>query len=242
MYTINPSHDLTASIYTYLLWVATSDNLHACKKQSAGEIFSEKAYPFPHTDALYKKSRHIRPAYFSSNQTDKRRNTSVAFFNNPNITNMEQGAKKTLGGFRAFILRGNVVDLAVGIMIGAAFTAVVSALVTDIITPVIPVAGNSLANLHSTSPTTGKPIMYGAFIQAVISFLILAFVIYFFIVVPVNAMVARYKPKENEVAPTTRDCPYCFSSVNIMATRCAYCTSPLPPLQPAQPAPPPQRS
>ena len=165
----------------------------------------------------------------------------MAFFNNPNVNRMEQGAKKTLGGFRTFILRGNVVDLAVGIMIGAAFTSVVTGLVTDIITPIIPIGKTSLGSLQYAAPGTGKPILYGAFIQAVISFLILAFVIYFLVVLPVNALVARYKPKENEVAPTTRDCPYCLSSINIMATRCAYCTSPLPPPQPAQPAPPPQR-
>ena len=164
----------------------------------------------------------------------------MAFFNNPNVNRMEQGAKKTLGGFRAFILRGNVVDLAVGIMIGAAFTAVVSALVTDIITPAIPVGSTSLGGIQYTVPYTHKPILLGTFLEAVISFLILAFVIYFFIVLPVNALVARYKPKQNEVTPTTKDCPYCYNSVNIMATRCGYCTSPLPPPQqpqPAQPAP-----
>jgi large conductance mechanosensitive channel len=171
----------------------------------------------------------------------KGRNTFMAFFNNPNVNRMEQGAKKTLGGFRAFILRGNVVDLAVGIVIGAAFTAVVTGLVSDIINPLIPVAGNSLSNLMWKLPYTKTPVMYGAFINAVITFLIVAVVIYFFVVQPVNAMVARYKPKENEVAPTTKDCPYCLSSVNIMASRCAYCTSPLPPPQQAQPAPPPQR-
>jgi large conductance mechanosensitive channel len=176
----------------------------------------------------------------SKNQS-KGRNTFMAFFNNPNVNRMEQGAKKTLGGFRAFILRGNVVDLAVGIMIGAAFTGVVSALVTDIITPIIPAGNTSLGFLKYPAPFTGKPILLGTFIEAVISFLILAVVIYFFIIVPVNAMVARYKPKENEVAPTTKDCPYCLSSVNIMASRCAYCTSPLPPPQQAQSAPPPQR-
>lgn len=166
----------------------------------------------------------------------------MAFFNNPNVNRVEQGAKKTLGGFKAFILRGNVVDLAVGIMIGAAFSGVVNALVNDIITPLIPAGSGSLGTFQQTAPFTHKPIMYGAFIQAVISFLILAFVIYFFVVLPVNALIARYKPKQNEAAPTTRDCPYCFSSVNIMATRCAYCTSPLPPPQQAQPAPAPQRT
>jgi large conductance mechanosensitive channel len=166
----------------------------------------------------------------------------MAFFNNPNVTGVEQRAKKTLGGFRTFILRGNVVDLAVGIMIGAAFTGVVNALVTDIITPIIPVGNTSLGFLQTQVLYTHKSILWGGFIEAIISFLILALVIYFFIVQPVNTLVARYKPKENEVAPTTRDCPYCLSSINIMATRCAYCTSPLPPLQQPQPAPPPQRS
>jgi large conductance mechanosensitive channel len=147
----------------------------------------------------------------------------------------------TLSGFKAFILRGNVVDLAVGIMIGAAFSGVVNALVTDIITPLIPVGTASLSGLQI--PTyTHKPIMLGIFIEAVISFLILALVIYFFIVKPVNALMAHYKPKEVEAPPTTRDCPYCLSSVPVQATRCAYCTSPLPPPgQVAQPIPPAQQ-
>ena len=150
----------------------------------------------------------------------------------------EGGARKTLGGFRSFLLRGNVVDLAIGIMIGAAFGAVVSALVTDIITPLIPVAGTSLSNLKSTAPVTGKPILWGAFIQAVISFLILAIVVYFFIVLPVNALMNRYKPQEKPAEPApTRDCPYCLSSIPAAATRCAFCTSPLPPPAPAQQAP-----
>jgi large conductance mechanosensitive channel len=144
------------------------------------------------------------------------------------------GARKTLGGFRAFLLRGNVVDLAVGIMIGAAFTAIVTALVNDIITPIIPVAGTSLSALHTTSPTTGKEILLGAFIQAIISFIILAVVIYFFIVLPVNALMNRYKPHEKPAEPApARDCPYCLQSVPAAATRCMYCTSALPPPAPA---------
>ena len=150
-------------------------------------------------------------------------------------------ARGTLSGFQAFILRGNVVDLAVGIMIGAAFSGVVNALVTDVITPLIPAGASSLSALQI--PTyTHKPILLGTFIEAVISFLILAFVIYFFIVKPVNALMARFKPKEVEAPPTTRDCPYCLSSVPVHATRCAYCTSPLPPPgQVAQPIPPAQQ-
>ena len=150
----------------------------------------------------------------------------------------EGGARKTLGGFRSFILRGNVVDLAIGIMIGAAFGAVVSSLVTDIITPIIPIAGSSLSALKVHDSFTNKDILWGAFIQAIISFLILALVVYFFIVLPVNALMNRYKPQEKPAEPApTRDCPYCLSSIPAAATRCAFCTSPLPPPAPAQPAP-----
>lgn len=153
------------------------------------------------------------------------------------LQQFEGGARKTLGGFRAFLLRGNVVDLAVGIMIGAAFGAVVNALVNDIITPIIPVAGTSLSKLSAKSPTTGQLIQYGAFIQSVISFIILAFVIYFFIVLPINALMNHYKPHEKPAEPApTRDCPYCLSSIPAAATRCAYCTSALPPPAPAQSA------
>jgi large conductance mechanosensitive channel len=162
----------------------------------------------------------------------------MAFFNNPNVTGVEQRAKKTLSGFQTFILRGNVVDLAVGIMIGAAFSSVVTGLVNDVITPLIPVTNTSLQKLTIGVPWTKTPVLLGTFINAIITFLILAVVIYFFVVQPVNALVARYKPQEQEAPPTTRDCPYCLSSINIMATRCAYCTSPLPPPQQAQPAPP----
>lgn len=158
------------------------------------------------------------------------------------VQRFEGGAKKTLGGFRAFLLRGNVVDLAVGIMIGAAFGAVVSALVTDIITPIIPVGGTSLGSLFVNDPITHQPIKYGAFIQAVISFLILALVVYFFIVLPVNALMNRFKPQEEPKEPDpTRDCPYCLSTIPAAATRCAYCTSPLPPPAPAQQAQPAQQ-
>lgn len=145
-------------------------------------------------------------------------------------------AGKTLGGFRTFLLRGNVVDLAVAVMIGAAFSAIVTALTTDVITPLIPSAGASLAQLQYKVPWTGQYIKIGLFIQAVISFLILAFVIYYFIVLPINSLLNRYKPQEKPTEPApTRDCPYCLSSIPAAATRCAYCTSPLPPMAPAQP-------
>ena len=162
----------------------------------------------------------------------------MATWNNQTVSEVQQHAKNWLGGFRAFILRGNVVDLAVGIMIGAAFTAVVNGLVSNIITPLIPLPTGSLATVVWHPPYNPKAtVNIGAFINVVITFLILAFVIYFFIVRPVNALMQRYKPKDTEAPPATRDCPYCLNSVPLMATRCGYCTSPLPPPPPQQPAP-----
>ncbi|HEX7733445.1 MAG TPA: large conductance mechanosensitive channel protein MscL [Ktedonobacteraceae bacterium] len=148
-------------------------------------------------------------------------------------------AKDTLGGFRTFILRGNVVDLAIGIVIGAAFTSVVNSLVGNIITPLIPVPGTSLAGLKWQVPYAGKPdvvINLGAFINAVLSFVIVAAVLYFFIVRPVAALMTRYNPPV-VTAPETRDCPYCLQSIPLQATRCAFCTSPLPPATDAEAAP-----
>ncbi len=162
----------------------------------------------------------------------------MATWNNQTVSEVQQHAKNWLGDFRAFILRGNVVDLAVGIMIGAAFTAVVNGLVSNIITPLIPLPTGSLATVVWHPPYNPKAsVNIGAFINVVITFLILAFVIYFFIVRPVNALMQRYKPKDTEAPPATRDCPYCLNSVPLMATRCGYCTSPLPPPPPQQPAP-----
>ena len=163
----------------------------------------------------------------------------MAMWNNPMVGGAEKRAGNLLSGFRAFILRGNVVDLAVGIVIGAAFTTIVNGFVGDIITPLIPVYKGSLATAVWIVPYTGAKLQYGAFINAIISFFIVAFVVYFFVMRPVNALMARYKPKEVQAPPATRDCPYCLSSVPLMATRCAYCTSPLPPPNPF-PAPPQQ--
>lgn len=139
--------------------------------------------------------------------------------------------KRTLGGFQTFILRGNVVDLAIGIVIGLAFTSVVNSLVGNVITPLIPVPGNSLAGLvwHVPYAQPGVEINLGAFINAFLSFLIVTLVLYFFVVRPVSALMARYKPPVTP-ASTTRGCPYCFQAIPLQATRCAFCTSPLPPV------------
>jgi large conductance mechanosensitive channel len=128
--------------------------------------------------------------------------------------------------FKKFILRGNVVDLAVGVVIGAAFGAVVTALVKDIITPLVTIPGKiNFSNL--SFKVGGAEFLYGDFINAVISFLLISFVVFFFIVRPVNWLMERRKT-ETPVEATTRDCPFCLSSVPIQATRCAFCTSELP--------------
>jgi large conductance mechanosensitive channel len=153
----------------------------------------------------------------------------MATLSRPNLDETRVRTMGLIGEFKAFILRGNVIDLAVGIVIGVAFTAVVTAFVSDIITPIIPTGtGKGLATVTYTIPFTGDKLLVGAFVNSVISFIILAFIIFFFVVRPVNALVARSKKKEvpaPEAATTTRDCPYCASSISLKAVRCPYCTS-----------------
>jgi large conductance mechanosensitive channel len=130
-----------------------------------------------------------------------------------------------LKGFRDFILRGNVVDLAVGVVIGASFGAVVTALVKDLVTPFIAaiVKMPDFGFLGFDIGKTHFPV--GDFINALISFLIIAAVIYFFVVVPVNALIARAKRGEVAPDPTTKKCPECLSDIPIAARKCAFCTS-----------------
>ena len=140
-----------------------------------------------------------------------------------------RGGLGQLGDFRKFILRGNVVDLAVGIVIGAAFTGVVNAIVNDFINPLIGILVGSrtgFASLYFGS----KPNLFlvGSFISTLINFLLVAAVVYFLVVKPVNALQDRFTPHHDE-APTTRECPFCLSTVPLRATRCAYCTAQLPP-------------
>lgn len=144
----------------------------------------------------------------------------------------------TLGGFQKFILRGNVVDLAVGVVIGAAFNTVVQGFVKDFITPLIgwfvkALGGVGVDPQHFAQAQAGG-FLYGDFITVIISFLITAFVVYFFVVRPVTALQDRWNSHKPASSPTTRDCPFCLSSVPLKATRCAYCTAQLPPAdQPA---------
>jgi large conductance mechanosensitive channel len=160
----------------------------------------------------------------------------MSFIPRPTLGGISKRALTTMSGFKAFILRGNIIDLAVGIVIGTAFTALVTALVTDVITPLIPIPGkNTLGTWTVPLPSPYAPgtvVHIGAFINTIISFLILAAVLYFFVVRPVSAFMDRYKPQVVEVPVVNRDCPYCLQSVPLQATRCAFCTSPLPPAAP----------
>jgi len=125
--------------------------------------------------------------------------------------------------FRDFILRGNVVDLAVGVIIGGAFGGIVTALVKDIITPFIGMFGKvDLSNLNTT--INGAKFGFGDFLNVLVSFLIIALVVFFFVVKPVNHLMSLRKT-ETPVAPTTRECPYCLSSIPTRASRCAFCTA-----------------
>jgi large conductance mechanosensitive channel len=127
------------------------------------------------------------------------------------------------GGFRQFLLRGNVVDMAVGVVIGAAFATVVSGFVKDLLTPFIAaiVKAPDFSAFYFT--IRGGRFLYGDFINALISFLIVAAVVYYFVVVPMNALVARAH-REPPADPTTRKCPECASEIPIQARRCAHCT------------------
>ena len=125
--------------------------------------------------------------------------------------------------FKEFILRGNVIDLAVGVIIGAGFAGIVTALTTDILTPLIGMAGKvDLSNLNTT--INGAKFAFGHFLNTVVGFVILAAVVFFVIVRPINFLMSRRKT-ETPVDVTTRECPQCLSSIPKLATRCAFCTA-----------------
>lgn len=134
--------------------------------------------------------------------------------------------KKFFNEFKTFIMRGNVLDLAVGVIIGAAFQAIVTSLTNDIISPILGIFGGM--NFDNLSiDINGATLAYGKFITAVINFLIMAFII-FLIVKLVNKVMSLGKKKKTEEAPTTKTCPFCMSEIDIKATRCPHCTSELP--------------
>ena len=127
-----------------------------------------------------------------------------------------------LKDFKAFLLRGNVVDLAVAVVIGTAFGAVVTALVEGLITPLISIPGTKTFDSLNFA-IRRSTFAYGHFLNTVISFVLIAAVVFFFVVKPINALMARRKT-EPEVASTTRDCPHCLSSIPVAASVCAFCT------------------
>ena len=131
-------------------------------------------------------------------------------------------------GFRDFILRGNLVDLAVAVVIGTAFGALVTALVKDLITPLIAAIGGK-PDFSTFSFTINKShFLYGAFINALITFVSIAAAVFFFVVKPVNMLMARRKT-EPPVDETVRQCPECLSEIPVAARRCAFCTAQLAP-------------
>jgi len=128
-----------------------------------------------------------------------------------------------LKGFRDFILRGNVLDLAVGVIIGGAFGTVVTSLVKDIFNPFI---GN-LVGKPDFSAIQYNHVMIGNFLNAVIAFLLVAVAVYFFIVVPANALMARFHKPVPDAPPATKPCPQCISDIPAAAKRCSHCTQPV---------------
>jgi large conductance mechanosensitive channel len=132
--------------------------------------------------------------------------------------------------FKAFVLKGNVVDLAVAVVIGAAFTSVVNALVKDLLTPLIAIPGKT--DFSSLDFAINKShFQYGAFLNEVISFLMIAAAVFFFVVKPMNVLIARRNRGETADAdPSTRDCPFCLSAIPTAAKRCAHCTSEVTPV------------
>jgi len=130
------------------------------------------------------------------------------------------------GGFKQFLLRGNVVDLAVGVVVGAAFGGVVTAFTKDLLTPLIAAVAGKPDFSAIQFTINGSKFLIGDLINAVVSFLIIATAVYYMVVLPVNALVSRAR-REPPADPTTKKCPECLSEIPIQATRCAFCTTPL---------------
>ena len=135
--------------------------------------------------------------------------------------------KNILSGFQAFIMRGNLIDLAVAIVIGLAFVAVVNSLVSNLITPIVAMIIGETSLRTLDFEINDAIFFYGAFLDDVVRFVAIAVAVYFFVVVPYNAMSARIKRGEPEANATTRACPECLSSIPVEARRCAFCAQPV---------------
>ena len=132
-----------------------------------------------------------------------------------------------LTGFRQFVMRGNVLDLAVAVVIGGAFGAVVTALVKDVLTPLIAAIGGKPDFSAISLTINNSQLLIGAFLNEAASFVLIAAALYFVVVAPMNAIVARRRRGDAPPDPTTKKCAECLSEVPIAAKRCAFCTSPL---------------
>jgi large conductance mechanosensitive channel len=132
-----------------------------------------------------------------------------------------------LSGFKQFILRGNVVDMAVGVVIGAAFASVVGAFTKDLLTPLIAAIAGKPDFSAITFTVNGSVFALGDFLNALISFLLVAVAVYFFVVTPINALIARMRKAAAPADPTTKKCPECQSEIPIDARRCAHCAQPV---------------
>ena len=132
--------------------------------------------------------------------------------------------KDALKDFKTFILRGNVIDLAVGVAIGAAFGAVVTSFTKNLLLPIVAIPGGKADFSQYDFTIRSSVFRYGQFINDLISFVLIAAALFFFVIRPINLLMARRKT-EPDVMSTTRDCPYCLSSIPIAASRCAFCTA-----------------
>lgn len=135
---------------------------------------------------------------------------------------IEKRAEGALGGFKQFILRGNVVDLAVGVVFGASFSGLINAIVKDLITPLLGAIITQPDFSQIFFEVRGSKFLIGDFINVALSFFLVAFAAYFFIVLPVNALVTRTR-KNPPPDPTTKKCPECLSEIPLEAKRCAHC-------------------
>jgi large conductance mechanosensitive channel len=130
-------------------------------------------------------------------------------------------------GFKQFIMRGNVLDLAVAVVMGAAFGAVVTALVKDLITPLIAAIVKERDFSTIQFEVNASKFLIGDFINALVSFLLISAAVYFFVILPMNSLMARLRRGEAPPDPTTKECPECLSTIPIAAKRCAFCAMPL---------------
>ena len=130
-------------------------------------------------------------------------------------------------GFKQFLLRGNVVDLAIGVVIGAAFGTVVNSMVKDLLTPFLAAVVRKPDFSAFSFTIHGGKFLYGDFVNSVISFLIIAAAVYFAVVLPMNALMARVQRLDKPTKPSTKKCPECLSEIPIDARRCAHCTQPV---------------